>query len=211
MDVSPRDGDPMSRLQRIAVGAVLGIALSVATALALFRNDEPDLVLAPREAQGSVNVSIEGAVARPGLVQVPTGSRLTDVIAAAGGLLPEADVSGLYIAARVADGQRIIVVRGESLLPSPDPISPARSSPSADVDEAPADPTSGPNGQLINLNTADAALLETLPGIGPVLAQRIIEYRETNGPFLNVDELESIDGISTRLVEELRPLVTVDG
>jgi len=200
----------MSRLQRIAVGVVVGFAVSVATALAVFRDDEPGIILAPQQSQGTINVTIEGAVARPGQVQVPEGSRLTDVIAAAGGLNTDADVSGLYVGARVSAGQRIIVVQGVPPRPSPNVLANATSSPSVDLDTA-AGPTAAPNGQLINLNTADAALLETLPSIGPVLAQRIIEYRETNGPFASIDELVSIDGISGRIVEVLRPLVTVDG
>lgn len=200
----------MSRLQRIAVGVIVGLAVSLATALAVFRDDEPELVLTLQQPQGTLNVSIEGAVARPGQVQVPEGSRLTDVIAAAGGLNTDAEVSGLYVGARVSDGQRIIVVQGASPRPSPDAVSTVGSTPPVDLDPT-ANPTVEPNGQLINLNTADAALLETLPSIGPVLAKRIIEYRETNGPFASIDELVSIDGISGRIVDELRPLVTVDG
>lgn len=194
----------MTRLQRIAVGAVLGVAITVSTALAFFPNDDPDVVLSPAPPEGTIAVHIEGAVATPGLVVVPAGARLADVLAAAGGLRPDADVSGLNVAARVADAQRIIILQ---TAPTPNLASTALP-PTLGV---PVTPLAEANGDLINLNTADAALLETLPGIGPVLAQRIVDYRDQNGPFRSVDDLEDISGISARLIDELRPLVTVDG
>jgi competence protein ComEA len=198
----------MTRLQRIALGAVLGLAVTVSTALTFFHDDNPDVVLSPPEPEGTIAVHIEGAVATPGLVTVPAGARLADVLAAAGGLRSDADVSGLNVAARVADAQRIIILRVE---PTPNPASTALTS----APDAPRDVTAASSAtvtsDVIDLNTADVELLETLPGIGPVLAQRIVDYRDQNGPFRSVDDLEAISGISARLIEEIRPLVTVDG
>ncbi len=197
----------MNRLQRIAVSAALGVAITVSLVLAFVRNDDPPIVLTPARSEATIAVHIAGAVATPGLMLLPSGARLADVLTAAGGLRSDADVSRLNVAARVADAQRIIIP-GVSALPTPPASLPSTI---AQANEVAPSPPFASRDERINLNTADAALLETLPGIGPVLAQRIIDHREQMGPFQSVDDLEAIDGISARLVDELRPLVTVDG
>lgn len=197
----------MNRLLRVALSAALGVVITVTMVLAFVRDDGSPIVLTPARSDATIAVHIAGAVATPGLVLVPSGARLADVLAAAGGLRTDADVGGLNVAARVADAQRIIIP-AISALPATPPISPSSVAQAAG---APSPRSSSSSGGRINLNTADAALLETLPGIGPVLAQRIIDHREQMGPFESVDDLEAINGISARLVDELRPLVTVDG
>ena len=142
-------------------------------------------------------VHVAGAVGRPGLVQVAAGARVADAIAAAGGGVPDADLDRLNLAAKVADGQRIAVVRiGD---PGSGPVD-------ATVDpNAATDANAGP----INLNTATEAQLDTLPGIGPALAGAIIRERERRGGFTRVDQLRDVRGIGEKRFADLQPLVVV--
>jgi competence protein ComEA len=142
------------------------------------------------ETSATVVVSVVGLVARPGLVTVPSGARVADAIEAAGGLLPEADPASVNLAAVVADGQQIAV----GVLGAP-----------ADVGAQTPSSSGGP----LDLNTATAAELDTLPGIGPVLAERIVAYRTAEGPFRSVDELDDVPGIGPAIAAELAELVTV--
>jgi competence protein ComEA len=141
---------------------------------------------------GEIVVAIDGGIATPGVVTLPAGSRLQDVVAAAGGFAADADTSGLNLAARVGDGERVTIpLRG--------PLSTA----------LPPDSTPGAvTENLININTASVTELDQLPGIGPVIAQRIVEFRDAHGPFAEIDQLAEIEGISADMVNELRPLVT---
>lgn len=142
-----------------------------------------------------MQVAINGAVATPGIVKVPQGARLSEVAEAAGGFSDTADFSELNLAGRVGDGESITIPSvGEA-------VEAANNSPGSE--------SSGTSGGSMDINTATAQELEELPGIGEVLALRIVEYRTTNGPFSSVEELASIDGISAGMVEDLRPLVTV--
>lgn len=139
-----------------------------------------------------IRVAISGAVATPGVVTVPYGARLSDVADAAGGFSTNADVTGLNLAGRVGDGETIVI-------PAINAVASVSSTPG----------NGGPSSGRININTATISELDELPGIGDVLAARIVEYRTKNGPFTSVDELTNVDGISPRMVEDLRPLVTV--
>ncbi len=140
-----------------------------------------------------VVVDVAGEVVRPGVVRLPAGSRVVDAIEAAGGATGGADLARLNLARVLVDAEQVLVPRPG------DPL--------------PAGPTSGSSsassaGALVDLNLADAATLDTLPGIGPVLAGRIVEHR-TQRPFGSVDELVDVPGIGTALLEQLRDLVRV--
>ena len=141
----------------------------------------------------TVVVSVVGKVARPGLVTLPPGARVADAVAAAGGLLPEADPASVNLAALVTDGQQIPVGM-------PVPAAPAGGAGGA----APG----GPGGR-VDLNTAGVADLDALPGIGPVLAQRIVDHRSRNGAFRSVEELDDVPGIGPAIAAELAELVAV--
>jgi len=135
-------------------------------------------------------------VARPGVYYLPPGSRVVDALEAAGGALPEAAVESLNLAQPLEDGQRIWVpARGQ---PSPTYI--AAATPTA---------TPMPAFPKLDLNTATAQELEALPGIGPVLARRIVEYRDRYGPFQKVEDLLAVRGIGPVLLEKIRPYVYV--
>jgi competence protein ComEA len=143
------------------------------------------------ETSSTVVVSVVGRVARPGLVTLPSGARVADAIEAAGGLLPETDPASINLAAVVADGQQIAI--GVPGVPS---------------DGGPSPPPVSSDG-LVNLNTATVGELDGLPGIGPVLAQRIVDHRAASGPFSSVEQLDDVPGIGPSTAAELTGLVTV--
>lgn len=139
----------------------------------------------------SVVVHVVGQVQQPGLVALPDGSRVADAIDAAGGAGPEADLSAVNLARVLVDGEQVVVPRpGEAIAP---------------VGGAGAGSGSG----VLNLNLADVAALDALPGIGPVLAQRIVDWRTEHDRFSSVEELTEVSGIGPALLEGLRDLVTV--
>jgi competence protein ComEA len=135
------------------------------------------------ETSTPVVVSVVGLVADPGLVTLTSGARVADAVEAAGGLLPEADPASVNLAALVVDGQQVAVGV------------PGASGPAA----AAAQPSSAGTG-VVDLNSADAAALDALPGIGPVLAQRIVEHRAQHGPFRQVDDLLDVPGIGPSIL-----------
>jgi competence protein ComEA len=143
------------------------------------------------DTASTVVVSVVGLVARPGLVTLPSGSRVADAVEAAGGLLPEADPASVNLAALVADGQQIAVgVPGAATGAAATAAGPAQ-------------------GGAVDLNTATASDLDALPGIGPVLAQRIVTYREQQGRFTSVEQLDDVPGIGPSIYDQLKSLVTV--
>jgi len=153
---------------------------------------------------GPLVVDVVGAVRRAGVVRVPAGARVVDVIAAAGGATADADLVRLNLAAPVADGARVAVPRVGAPAPAVDP-SAVTGGPAGDGSAAP-DPTSaGP----VNLNSATAAQLDALPGIGPATAAAIVHDRETHGPFTSVDDLTRVRGIGPAKLAQLHDLVTV--
>lgn len=154
-----------------------------------------------------VVVHVAGAVAKPGVVRIEQGSRIEDAIAAAGGATPEADANRLNLALVVEDGQKIHVpLQGEPVAAVPDGPEPAASSGDGSGSHTAA---AGTPGGKVNLNTADAAALDTLPKVGPVLAQRIVDWRKEHGPFKSVEELDAVDGVGPKMLDALLPLVTV--
>lgn len=147
-----------------------------------------------------VLVHVLGAVVRPGLVELTSGARVVDAVAAAGGFAADADPAGVNLARPVVDGEQLVVaVVGQ--VPAPDPNG-STGGGGAGTGSSPAD-------GLVRLNSADAAALDTLPRIGPALAQRIIDWREANGPFTSVEQLLEVAGIGDAVFSGLADRVTL--
>lgn len=141
-------------------------------------------------------VHVAGWVRRPGVYELPEGDRVVDAIQAAGGPRRGADLGALNLAALLVDAQQVLVPRLAEAAPGP-------------ATGSAGEPSTGTVPQLVNVNTATAEELETLPGIGEVLAAAIVAYREEHGPFTSVDQLEDVSGIGPVTLEELRELSTV--
>ena len=151
-------------------------------------------------AGSTVVVHVAGAVASPGVVELPAGSRLHEAIKAAGGSTGTADLDRLNLAAILDDGQRVLVPeRGSADAASPDAGADGLGSPGG----------AGPPAPKVNLNTAGVEELATLPRVGPVLAQRIVDWRKQHGKFRTVQELDAVEGVGPKLLEALVPLVRV--
>ena len=148
-------------------------------------------------------MSVTGRVAQPGLVTLPVGARVADAITAAGGASGEADLTGVNLAARLADGDSVVLGGGSAPGGVVSGVTAAGGNNGAPSGNAAA--ASG----LVNLNTADEAALDTLPGVGPVMAQNILAWRETNGKFTTIEQLQEISGIGPSRYAQLSPLVTV--
>jgi len=149
---------------------------------------------APASTSAEIGVYVVGAVMKPGVYFLPQGSRVADALEAAGGPTDEADLVRVNLAKRVYDEEQIYVPRlGEENPPLPPPSG----SPGSQA------------GGKININTATTAELDTLPGIGPVLAQRIVDYRKANGPFAAIEDIKNVRGIGDATFEEIEELIFV--
>jgi competence protein ComEA len=152
------------------------------------------VVLRPVPTEKPVVVHITGAVPRPGVYALPKGARVQDLISAAGGFLAEAQKTDINLAALLEDGEKLDI-------PFIEGASPVLATP----EEAVVVTTT----ELININIASQAELESLPGIGPTTAQKIIEYRDANGPFLSTEDIINVSGIGPGTYERIKDLITV--
>jgi competence protein ComEA len=158
-------------------------------------------------ASGGLLVHVVGEVAEPGLVTLPDGARVADAVEAAGGVTRKADLTAVNLARAVVDGEQLYVPKpGE-----PVPGAAAGAGGSAAAGGASGSAGGGTGGSAggavagaVDINTADAAALEALPGVGPSIAQAIVEWRDTNGAFASVDELDDVPGIGPATLDELR-------
>lgn len=193
--------DPGRRGVR-ALAIVAALAVTVAAFFAWRARPHAEPVSAARveaatpagsasRSPGIVVVAVSGRVQRPGLVRLPAGSRVADAIEAAGGALPGTDLSMVNLARKLVDGELVAV---------------GIAAPAAGG--GPAGPPGADAGPL-NLNLATAAQFEALPGIGPVLAQHMVDYRTKHGPFTSVEELRQVDGLGAARFSQIKDLVTV--
>lgn len=146
-------------------------------------------------SSGVVVIDVAGLVRKPGVVELPAGSRVIDALEAAGGVAARGNTTGLNLAQILVDGEQVLV------------LSSAQQSGAA-VAGGPAAPAA-PSSSLVNVNTATLEQLDTLPGIGPVLAQAIIDWRTQNGGFSSIDQLQEVSGIGDATYADLQPLVRV--
>lgn len=164
----------------------------------------------PPPAAEQIVVSVVGLVHQAGLVRLPPGSRVADALAAAGGPRPGADVLGLNMAERVDDGDQILVGAGAPD-GGPTTVGSARIGSGATGGGDAASGGAKPPGKAgkVNLNTADEAALDALPGVGPVTAAAIVSWRQSNGKFTDIEQLGEVDGIGPTRLAKLRELVTL--
>lgn len=197
--------------RRAVAGLVLVGSLAVVLGLGYLRRSlpvgtplppasAPSAVVTAASATASpstdVVVDVAGKVRRTGIVRVPAGSRVVDALAAAGGALPGVDLTALNLARRLVDGEQLLVG-----VPAP-----AGGSTSA---AGPGGPTGADPGVPLDLNAATVDQLQELPGVGPVLAQRIVDWRVAHGRFSSVDELREVSGIGAKKFADLRTRVRV--
>lgn len=198
---------PSSR-QRLGLGAAIVIviaALAVTVGIGVVRatvQPSEDVVIAEKSSSSAIDpsviyVHVSGAVATPGLYVLNGGARVVDAIAAAGGFVDEAAPSALNLARLLADGEQLVAPTTADL----EDASEAGNASSGGAETS--------SDGRVNLNSSDLAQLDTLPGIGPALAQRIIEWRETNGNFTSVEDLLAVSGIGEKMLATLRDLVVV--
>ncbi len=162
-----------------------------------------------RTAPVDVVVHVLGAVLQPGLVRLTAGARVEAAIAAAGGITDRADLARVNLARPLIDGEQLYVpATGEVDLPTPLPPNVSGSDGNGGSGGAAGSGTPQA-GSLVNINTADASLLATLPGIGAAMAGRIIAWREAHGRFTEIDQLLDVSGIGAVRFAELEPLVTL--
>ena len=183
----------------VLAAAILGaVAVSLAV-LTIRRPEPPRVVVQPPAARASPSpvvpallvVHLSGEVIMPGVYQLPVGARIDDALRAAGGATVDGDIQHLNLAARLADGQQIVV--------------PKRINPMLVAASTGASPTPG----RLNLNVATVAELDRLPGVGPVTAQRIVAYREQHGPFTNVEQLRQANLVNASTFEKIKELVAI--
>lgn len=201
--LAPEEG--LSKNTVVSSSAVSGIASEISREEAN-EESETNANSAPNETW---YVDIKGAIKVPQIVPVTPGMRVHDVVEMAGGVTGEADQSRVNLAQLVTDQMVIYVPKvGEEVSPSTEALVADSKVTESAVSESSGDGTS--DGDLVNINTADTTMLQTLSGIGEKRAADIINYRETNGLFETVDDLDQVSGIGEKTMEKLRPLITVN-
>lgn len=176
-------------------GGLVGVICLIVVIAVRSPRDTIILEVMPDPDPHELRVWVGGEVAQPGLYTLARGARVSDALDAAGGVLETGDTTGLGLAAPLADADQIIV--------------PARLAAAATIPADGVTPAASAGAGRVNINTATADALIALPGIGEALAARIIEYREQHGPFQTLEELAEVSGISDRMVDELRDLITI--
>jgi competence protein ComEA len=187
---------PVSRRRALVLAAVALALLAVAGrtlagAGAAAERPAAALVAEPQAAAPELIVHVAGAVRRPGLYRLAEGKRVADAVARAGGAAASADTSAINLAAPLADGMQVVV---------PARVAPADGGGAEGAGQAPAG--------KVSLSSATAEQLDALPGIGPVTAQKILDFRAQQGGFRSVDDLDAVPGIGPARVEQLRDLVS---
>jgi competence protein ComEA len=178
----------------LASGILFGLFLAAVVWIVSRTPSGEAVILRPAPTEKPVVVYITGAVPRPGVYALPKNARVQDAISAAGGFLAEAEKSQINLAALLEDGEKLDIpfIEGASpVLGTPVPVVVTSTT------------------ELVNINTASAAELEALPVIGPETAKKIIEYREQNGPFINIEDIINVQGIGAGNYERVKDLITV--
>ncbi|MGD2156038.1 MAG: helix-hairpin-helix domain-containing protein [Anaerolineales bacterium] len=189
---------------------VLGVAFGLLAGGVIWLASAPPrgeaITLLPPPTPASMKIHVSGAVTNPGVYSLSAGSRVQDAIRAAGGISTHGDAEALNLAASLVDGEKVhIPEKSQNLDSSPN------TNPSEAPENQPNQPQSSTTENLIDINTASQSELEELSGIGPVIAQRIIDYRETSGPFESIEDIQKVSGIGPVTFEKIKNQITVDG
>ena len=188
----------------MAAGVLLGLFVALLIWVVARNPSGQAVTLRPAPTEKPIIVQVSGAVPRPGVYALAQGSRVQDAISAAGGFLVDANKADINLARALEDGEQLDVPYAEGaspvigtpvVLPGGDTGNPFEATPAAT--------------ELININTASQSQLETLPGIGPTTAQKIIAYREANGPFVNTEDIINVSGIGPGTYQRIKDLITV--
>jgi competence protein ComEA len=178
----------------LASGILFGLFVAALVWVVARSPSGTPVVLRSAPTEKPIIVYITGAVPRPGVYALPKEARIQDAISAAGGFLAESDKSQINLAALLEDGQQLDIPYIEGASPVIGTAVPAVETSTT---------------ELIDINTASGDELESLPGIGPTTAQKIIDYREANGPFLSTEDIINVSGIGPGTYERIKDLITV--
>lgn len=182
----------------MAAGVLLGLFVALLIWVVARNPRGQAVTLRPVPTEKPIIVHVTGAVPRPGVYALAQGSRVQDAISAAGGFLADANKDGINLARALEDGEQLDIPYQEG------------ASPVIGTEIPPFVVTeSSSSSELVNINTASQAELESLPGIGPTTAQKIIQYREQNGPFVNTQDIINVSGIGPGTYERIKNLITV--
>lgn len=193
----------------IIIGFLIGCVVT-AVGLTLSKRVQPAPIVieppAPTATPGSIRVFVNGEVGAPGVYTLSYGAILEEAIEAAGGFTAEAETAVVNLAQSVSDGTQIYVPAKGEVAAEPAPTG-------SDPATAGAVTTSGAgaSGDLININTVVAEALDTLPGVGPSTAQKIIDHRTANGPFASIEAIKDVSGIGDAKFNQIKDLITVGG
>ena len=179
----------------MAAGILMGLFVALLIWIVARNPSGAAVTLRPPPTEKPIVVQISGAVPRPGVYALAQGSRVQDAISAAGGFLVDADKTAINLARALEDGEQLDIPYAAGSGPVLATEAPATEVPAAS--------------ELININTASQSELESLPGIGPTTARKIIEYRDANGPFVNPEDIINVSGIGPGTYERIKDLITV--
>jgi competence protein ComEA len=180
----------------VVASAVVAATAVVASFLLAARQNDGDVIILSNPASVEIAVEVRGEVANPGVYRLPEDARLIDLLEAAGGATQAADLAAHNLARRIDDAEIVTIL----------PVSAA--SPVAIVATVEIDDGNS-LAYRVNINSASRAELEALPGIGPVIAQRIIDYRVAHGPFRSAADLAEVEGVSESLLADIENLITI--
>jgi competence protein ComEA len=191
----------MKQVGLVLLGLMAGLILAGALLIVTRLPAGKPVTLEEPPTQVPIEVHVVGAILRPGLYRFPDGSRVQDAISAAGGLASGADLNALNLAAKLEDGQQLVIPYPGGAPPTPGPTQ--------GFQVIPGLGTPTPSQSLININTGSAQDLNSLPGIGPSIAQRIIDYRAAHGPFSQIEDIMNVAGIGPATFDNIKDLITV--
>ena len=186
----------LKSILNVVSGILFGLFIAAVVWLVSRNPSGQAVTLRPAPTEKPIVVHITGAVPRPGVYALPEGARVQDAVSAAGGFLAEADKEFINLARVLEDGELLEI-------PYTEGFSPVLPTPVQEII------VPGPDTDLININTASSFELESLPGIGPTTAQKIIDYRDENGPFFSTEDIINVSGIGPGTYERIKDLITV--